>query len=108
MNTYAETLEEVVQFAKEAKQNGEQGTLYLHQRESSPEGTVLSDEDTGTNLQQQVKLVLETSNGHIFYAGDFEEERFYKMALEQIDHIKEYYPIEEATEESIEKKANHK
>lgn len=105
MYHYAEVLEEVIEFAKAEKEKGNDGTIYIQEKEVAPAGDlVLGDEDTGDKFQEEIRLLLETSDGGTYYEDSFQEMLFYEQALEQVETLKTYYPEKRVNEEVINKK----
>lgn len=102
---YAEVLEEVLEFAKTDKEKSREGIVYIQEKEIAPGGdTVLGDEDLGDQFEEQIRLILETTENRVYYADVFDEMLFYKQALEQLEQLKAYYPFEWISEEDMEKK----
>lgn len=101
MQKTATSLAEVIEFAEESKRNGAEGTVYFHERETAPDGTIFADEDTAGNLQENFRLVLETADGSIYYAEEFTDMEFYKEALAQLDVLKAHYPVQPISEKEL-------
>ena len=105
MTHYAEVLDEVLEFAREKKEKGKTGTVYIQEKELGPAGDIiLGDEDTGSKFEEQIRLVLETTDGVIYYDDAFEEMLFYKQAIGQLEELREYYPFEWVSEAVMEEK----
>lgn len=105
MYHFAELLEEVIEFAREEKEKGNDGTIFLQEKEVAPAGDiVLGDEDTGDKFEEEIRLVLETSNSAIYYVDSFQEMLFYQQALKKLETLKEYYPIKEVSGKVIDEK----
>lgn len=96
------TLTEVLEFAEEVKRDGAQGTVYLHEKEAAPDDTMtFGDEDAGGKVQEKIQLLLKTAGGSAYYADEFNDMEFYKEALEHIEKLKTYYPVEWVSEKEL-------
>lgn len=104
MRETAMDMQEVLEFADEAKQNGADGTVYLLEKDGLPGGPVIGDEDAGNQAKQAIRLLLETEKGSIYYADEFTDMEFYKEALKQIDQLSDKYPVERISQEEMQKK----
>lgn len=105
MYHFAEVLDEVIEFAKAEKEKGNEGTIYMQEKEVSPAGDlVLGDEDTGDKFEEEIRLLIETSENAIYYEDSFQEMFFYEQALEQVETLKTYYPAEWLSEKTIKEK----
>lgn len=105
MYHFAEVLDEVIEFAKAEKEKGNEGTIYMQEKEVSPAGDlVLGDEDTGDKFEEEIRLLLETSENAVYYEDSFQEMFFYEQALEQVETLKTYYPAEWLSEKKIKEK----
>ncbi|WP_162287856.1 hypothetical protein [Indiicoccus explosivorum] len=104
MKETATSVEELLEFADGAKGKGSQGTVFLLETEGLPDGPVVGDEDAGTRAVQAVRVLLETEDGSMYYADEFEDMQLYKEALQQIEKLSEMYPVSRISEEEMEKK----
>ncbi|AQQ54520.1 hypothetical protein [Planococcus lenghuensis] len=104
MRETAKDMQEVLEFADKAKQDGVNGTAYLLEIDGQPGGPVVGDEDVGNQATQAVRLLLETGNGSFYYADEFTDMEFYKEALKQIDQLSDKFPVERISQEEMEKK----
>lgn len=105
MYHFAEVLDEVIEVAKAEKEKGNEGTIYIQEKEVAPAGEiVLGDEDTGDKFKEEIRLLLATSDKAIYYEDSFGEMLFYEQALEQVETLKTYYPEKRVNEEIINKK----
>lgn len=104
MQETAKTLAEILEFADEAKGKGVSGTVYLNEKEAAPDGTVFGDEDTGGKMEQRMRLVLRTTEDSYYYADEFKDMEFYREAVQQLEKLGTYFPVERVSEEEVEQK----
>ena len=104
MKETATDIEEVLDFADSAREKGAGGTVFLLETEGLPDGPVVGDEDAGTKAVQAVRLLLETDDGSIYYADEFNDMQRYKETLQQIEELSEDYEVRRISEEEMQEK----
>ncbi|HEY4554720.1 MAG TPA: hypothetical protein VIG80_16110 [Bacillaceae bacterium] len=90
---FAQSVEEVLEFAEKARANSANGNLYVSQSEMAPDEVFFGDEDTGRgNAHQLFSILLETSQGSIFYNYHFLQPFDLEDVNEILDQIESFYP----------------
>lgn len=90
---YADSFDEVRNFAEKAHSLSSNGKMLLSQSETTPDELFFGDEDMGRSLVPQIlSVMLETESGTIFYEYTFFTPEDLEEANLQLHSIEAYYP----------------
>ncbi|MBT2689662.1 hypothetical protein J7I93_15845 [Bacillus sp. ISL-47] len=101
---HADSLSEVTDFAREI--GGAQ--VYISESESNPAGMSLGDEDSvaGSALKMKVQVLVKAAGNCLFFQEEYEDEKLYKLAVSQLDELKESVPCEMLGLDEMDEKLN--
>ncbi|KAB7705543.1 hypothetical protein F9802_13455 [Bacillus aerolatus] len=98
----AQNLDELIDFAQSV--NGDK-ELFICQQESSPSGVSLGDEDTGgTDVEMNVKILLEASKSVICYEKVYENSVQYEEDSTQMKELEQAVPSQRIAPSDMEEK----
>lgn len=102
---YGHSFEEIKDFAETAQSKSATGTLYVSQTETAPDEVFFGDEDTGRSSAQQIlSVLLETSEGSIFYEYRFFQPFDLDDGHDMLEYVEELFPKKVLDKVDIENK----
>ncbi|CAM4065169.1 hypothetical protein [Lederbergia lenta] len=104
---YGQSFEDMEEFAEKAHSKNATGSLYVNQTETAPNEIFFGDEDTGrSNVQQILSVLLETSEGSIFYEYRFFQPFDLEDAHDILEFVEKLFPKKVLDKDDFENKIN--